>query len=221
MGGIAYFIGMTFLFGFLAVAVAMLPVSIYRIVVSIRRREPTGNHAGWLAYSFITLAAYGLVLCPLFMSARKKAENIMCIHNMEALGLGMLQYEQDNDEKFPPRHRWGDAIAPYVKPGEDFQSQKPEDIWRCPASTSTVGYAYNSNLPKSVDELIAPAEIVMLFEADANNRNVVAGSTQLPSRPRHPSLDNFAFADGHARSIPRADTNRVDWVNKPIVVGLP
>jgi len=215
MDGIASVIGMLLLFGFFAVAVAMLPVSLYRIVVSLRRREPTGGHAGWLAFSLITLAVYGLVLYPVFMSARISAQDMACVDNMKALGLGMLQYEQDNDENFPPKERWGDAIAPYVKPRDDYQSKAPADIWRCPSSSSPFGYDFNSNLPRVEDELNAPTDIVMLFESDVQSRNVSGGPSALTPKPRHFGHRNFTFADGHTRSVGQWNP-AVNWVNKPI-----
>src|ERR1700745_2652710 len=74
------------------------------------------------------IAILAAILFPVFAKVREKARQASCASNMRQLGLGVLQYIQDYDEKFPVvwdnRHNiastqtdinWGQEIFPYVK----------------------------------------------------------------------------------------------------------
>ena len=47
------------------------------------------------------IAILAAILFPVFAKAREKARQISCLSNMKQIGLGFLQYENDNDEGFP------------------------------------------------------------------------------------------------------------------------
>jgi prepilin-type N-terminal cleavage/methylation domain-containing protein/prepilin-type processing-associated H-X9-DG protein len=91
------------------------------------------------------IAILAAILFPVFAKAREKARQITCASNLKQMGLGLLQYAQDNDETYPldwfsPQstppntngicagmtdaagvqdglgcYKWMDAIYPYVK----------------------------------------------------------------------------------------------------------
>ena len=73
------------------------------------------------------IAILAAILFPVFAQAREKARAIACLSNEKQMGLGLLQYSQDNDEilapawfgypavTFPGAARWMDVIQPYVK----------------------------------------------------------------------------------------------------------
>ena len=69
------------------------------------------------------IAILAAILFPVFAKAREKARQAACASNLKQIGLGFLQYNQDNDEQFPGLYgggwpgyyRWMDAIYPYVK----------------------------------------------------------------------------------------------------------
>lgn len=54
------------------------------------------------------IAILAAILFPVFAQAREKARQITCASNMDQLGLGILQYVQDNDEMFPSGDLGGD-----------------------------------------------------------------------------------------------------------------
>src|ERR1700744_4258814 len=74
------------------------------------------------------------ILFPVFARARENARRASCQSNLHQLGLGMLQYTQDHDERFPagiPNSGaggandisgagWGESIYPYVKSAQIF-----------------------------------------------------------------------------------------------------
>jgi prepilin-type N-terminal cleavage/methylation domain-containing protein/prepilin-type processing-associated H-X9-DG protein len=47
------------------------------------------------------IAILAAILFPVFAKAREKARQTSCLSNMKQLGLGMMQYAQDYDERFP------------------------------------------------------------------------------------------------------------------------
>jgi prepilin-type N-terminal cleavage/methylation domain-containing protein/prepilin-type processing-associated H-X9-DG protein len=78
------------------------------------------------------IAILAAILFPVFAQAREKARAISCVSNEKQMGLGFLQYSQDNDEQLPPAwfgfpavgfpgvSRWMDVIQPYAKSTQIF-----------------------------------------------------------------------------------------------------
>lgn len=84
------------------------------------------------------IAILAAILFPVFAKAREKARQSSCLSNEKQLVLGMLQYVQDYDERFPdcrwPNNRaaaspitgastcftWSECIYPYVKNSQVF-----------------------------------------------------------------------------------------------------
>ena len=82
------------------------------------------------------IAILAAILFPVFAKVREKARQIACLNNEKQMGLGIVQYVQDNDEKMPwlinygekagaanEAICWRDLIGPYLK---------SEDVFRCP-----------------------------------------------------------------------------------------
>ncbi|BDI28234.1 hypothetical protein CCAX7_002850 [Capsulimonas corticalis] len=78
------------------------------------------------------IAILAAILFPVFAQAREKARQSACISNFKQIGLAILQYNQDNDESFPPSqvstsgmgnfttgYDWTYVINPYVKNGQN------------------------------------------------------------------------------------------------------
>jgi prepilin-type N-terminal cleavage/methylation domain-containing protein/prepilin-type processing-associated H-X9-DG protein len=88
------------------------------------------------------IAILAAILFPVFARARENARRSSCASNLKQIGLGMIQYTQDYDEKLPPGDasaagysgygfsdatnvlKWMDAVYPYVK---------SEQIYNCPS----------------------------------------------------------------------------------------
>ena len=45
------------------------------------------------------------ILFPVFARARENARRTSCMNNLKQMGLGVMQYVQDYDEKYPPGFR--------------------------------------------------------------------------------------------------------------------
>ncbi|RYX83372.1 DUF1559 domain-containing protein [bacterium] len=98
-------------------------------------RTPQVNHRQ--AFTLIELlvaiaiiAILAAILFPAFARARENARKISCMSNMKQIGLGILQYTQDYDEKMPPRANdigsWRVITQPYLKSTQLFS---------CPSNT--------------------------------------------------------------------------------------
>jgi len=143
------------------------------------------------------IAILAAILFPVFAKVREKARQTSCASNMKQLGLGIVQYLQDNDETFAmgnPNYGytggWAHPIIPYLK---------SVDVYKCPNDPThyapagggvwqDVSYAMNDSLlgdgnrdsggnnPRvtAMAALNAPASTVMLCEVfnatmDINN----------------------------------------------------
>ena len=85
------------------------------------------------------IAILAAILFPVFARARENARRSSCQSNLKQIGLGLLQYSQDYDERVTRswfgidkdasgvgRYKWMDAIYPYVK---------SEQIFNCPSDS--------------------------------------------------------------------------------------
>ena len=129
------------------------------------------------------IAILAAILFPVFAQAREKARQISCLSNLKQLGLGMMQYVQDNDELFPGSYYyglgWAEEIYPYVKSVNVYQC--PDDS-RTPDSNATnyypdkLSYVENVHIadypatsvelatPCNLSQLAAPTTTVLLYE---------------------------------------------------------
>jgi len=96
------------------------------------------------------IALLAAILFPVFARARENARRTSCQSNLKQIGLGLLQYVGDYDDRLPASayggvaadsnnstaYKWMDAIFPYVK---------SEQIFICP-SDSGAEYVYNRNI---------------------------------------------------------------------------
>jgi prepilin-type N-terminal cleavage/methylation domain-containing protein len=91
------------------------------------------------------IAILAAILFPVFAKAREKARQISCASNEKQLGLGIIQYVQDYDERFPDYagdYGWAGQIYPYVK---------STGVYKCPDDSNTaaspkvpISYQFNA-----------------------------------------------------------------------------
>src|SRR4028119_299121 len=81
-------------------------------------RRPT--HRGFTLIELLVvigiIAILAAILFPVFARARENARRSSCQSNLKQIGLGMLQYAQDYDEKFMPFRDPNNANSPFVWP---------------------------------------------------------------------------------------------------------
>ena len=125
-----------------------------------------------------------------------------CISNLKQLSTANVIYFADNDDRFPNRDSWRDAIAPHVK------SDRP---LICPIilkkkNPQIFGYAVNRIL-SNARYPVRPEVTIHLFESNNLSRNASGDLSSLPKPGRHlfPSdshgLNNVVYAGGHAKGL--------------------
>ncbi len=98
------------------------------------------------------IAILAAILFPVFARARENARRSSCQSNLKQIGLGILQYNQDYDERMPPSFSgnfpgyaaavpvgeaaWAVLVQPYVKSAQLFV---------CPSHTKSTTYMNRTN----------------------------------------------------------------------------
>ena len=122
------------------------------------------------------IAILAAILFPVFAKVREKARQTSCVSNEKQIGLGIAQYTEDNDEKFPSemyRYGWASQIYPYVKSVAVFKC--PDDSIAGNGSS----YGANTNIglwgngapafdAHALADFASPARTVLLFEVTGN-----------------------------------------------------
>jgi prepilin-type N-terminal cleavage/methylation domain-containing protein/prepilin-type processing-associated H-X9-DG protein len=142
------------------------------------------------------IAILAAILFPVFAKAREKARQISCASNEKQLGLGFIQYSQDNDEDFPATaaslarngdflgQGWAGEIYPYVKSAGVYKC--PDDSTQAPGPNNGVNYynvsyianlnllrtdggsATDPHLGQSIAAQASPAKTVILAESQGD-----------------------------------------------------
>ena len=93
------------------------------------------------------IAILAAILFPVFARARENARRSSCQSNLKQIGLGLLQYTQDYDEKFPVYIDGGGnvrGLAGYA--GRIYPYVKSQQVFVCPSSSvsnASITYAGN------------------------------------------------------------------------------
>lgn len=133
------------------------------------------------------IAILAAILFPVFARARENARRASCQSNLKQIGLAMLQYTQDYDEKFPQvvveataanvtasnPYGWADALQPYAKSVQLFQCpSETEGPTNDPTSTAP-GYSdywYNRMMSgESQAAIAAVSQTVMNGDGNGNS----------------------------------------------------
>jgi prepilin-type N-terminal cleavage/methylation domain-containing protein/prepilin-type processing-associated H-X9-DG protein len=183
------------------------------------------------------IAILAAILFPVFARARENARRSSCQSNVRQITLGIKQYVQDYDEKFPldtvdttngNPYGWADAIQPYVKNEQVFQC--PSDSASANAGTSPVGsgtdytdYFYNKNLSMQGESVLSYiANTVLAGDAAPGAANLALNGClnnttcgDAPNTPatltaaqRHLDGANYSFADGHVKWLKGASSSQ-------------
>lgn len=138
------------------------------------------------------IAILAAILFPVFAQAREKARQISCVSNEKQLGLGLLQYCQDYDERYPSGSDDLGKPSGIGEAGVGWASQmygyvKSTGVFKCPDDpTSTmsgtpvafaISYGFNDNAAGNTMTLAkfsSPAKTILLFEVYGGNAPITA-----------------------------------------------
>ena len=171
------------------------------------------------------IAILAAILFPVFARARENARRASCLSNLKQIGIAVMQYTQDYDEKYMHQHEdlttpansylWFQPLQPYIK---------SEQVFRCPSKTPDSSGAESDYLMNGFfahETALASfqnvAEQIMLSERADGIGDIdyhpwaPMGSSPLTTPPdpdefdnviehkRHFDGSNYLFADGHAK----------------------
>ena len=142
------------------------------------RRTQTGFTLIELLVVIAIIAILAAILFPVFQKVRENARRTACLSNEKQIGLGILQYNQDYDEKYIAGGNsygrgsgWAGQLYPYVKSTAVFRC--PDDSSNLPGTP--VSYALNAQFSPyngagtgsngiNLAQVTSPAKTVLIFE---------------------------------------------------------
>jgi len=175
------------------------------------------------------IAILAAILFPVFARARENARRASCQSNLKQIGLGIAQYTQDYDEKYPQIYAgnvcdggcdarkpggWSQLIQPYVKsvqlfacpsnPGNTSFSRNAGTYAGIAYPAIPQSYGPNRLQPESMSVVQSPATRVHVSEVTNNGGewDLDPPDNALASRHRsnHLGTANYLYFDGHVKS---------------------
>ncbi|MEN6547356.1 MAG: DUF1559 domain-containing protein [Armatimonadia bacterium] len=173
------------------------------------------------------IAILAAILFPVFAKAREKARQSSCLSNVKQIGLGLIQYAQDYDEKLPRHYYslgvahtlpdgrsssdmiWAEMIYPYVKNAQVFRCPSDSEALNW-ADAATYNYffnyypngsATNSLLHRSLGAINYPSEVVMCGDGASYIADPLAAPPQV-QRPQYwntPTGGSYIYDSVQAR----------------------
>ncbi|RYX83111.1 DUF1559 domain-containing protein [bacterium] len=162
------------------------------------------------------IAILAAILFPVFGRARENARRASCQSNLKQIGLGLMQYTQDYDERLPGRfqgpagelsetYSWRRVIYPYTKSTQ---------IFSCPSNTANVSWARDSadsNLGLAGLPLTGTPRFARSYVGNASN-SIISGTA-----PFNENLGlSIAAMPDVARTVLIAESGNVDFNNVPL-----
>ena len=129
----------------------------------------------------------------------ERSESQVCRENLRNLGISLMMYVADHDERFPIASNWCTGCWRYIE-------HRDAEMIECPASAAPYAYAFNAYLSGRHFGVGAdPAGTVMFFESSLGLKDGADHGESLCEPPRHPGGNNFGYVDGHtsARTTPQ------------------
>ncbi len=172
------------------------------------------------------IAILAAILFPVFARARENARRASCTSNLKQVGIGIMMYTQDYDEKYPytyyattPLETYASVIQPYTKSLQVFNCPSFLGAPYVGGSSQSVSYGmsvqfdgdriYTGKPAVSLSAIPKPSQTLLVGEGNEMRLVPEGGFTayDIPNRRpqyRHLETTNVLFADGHVKSMKTA-----------------
>lgn len=179
----------------------------------------------WLSGPLLLFA----IIYPVFKRAEENRGPSSCQSNLKQISLGVFQYLQDYDQRYPlvkmngtgvtasNPYGWADALQPYLKSTQIFQC--PSEVTSSvlatsgpfngqidPTAKSYTDYWYNTSLDGLEQKKIRFLASTLMFGDGSDGIDTTNARYNLnklpeawPPSQRHLDGANYAYADGHVR----------------------
>jgi prepilin-type N-terminal cleavage/methylation domain-containing protein len=181
------------------------------------------------------IAILAAISFPVFARARENARRASCLSNTKQIGLGMMQYLQDYDERYmvadhehTPAYTWFQPLQPYIKSTQLFKcpSMGGEATPPVPNTDYIINGFFSHGLSQAsfqnVAEQITVAERqknLPVFDYHPWSEDGAEPEFGNISKDRHFDGSVFLFADGHSKWMRFEQTLRPD-VRDPAANGI-
>jgi len=178
------------------------------------------------------IAILAAMLLPALSKAREKARQSVCMNNLKQIGLGLMMYAQDYDDRLPrndsgpgtdPRF-WPGRIAPYLGSGGKHNEiiAKGKWIFWCPSNrdyppTGSSLYHRSYGINKYISLVKLPTirrKIVMVLEVACMSFSITPTDWNYwPDviRCRHINQANMLWKDNHVSSSTKSQLSDSDF----------
>ncbi len=191
-----------------------------------------------LGCSVLMLGGIGLLILPVFTRSRENDRKSSCQNNLKQIALGVFQYTQDYNEKYPivamndngvtatNPYGWADALQPYLKSTQIFHCPQHPFVNNStrPAQVQARNYSdyyFNSRIAGVWQGKVSNiASLIMMGDGndglDYSNARYSKKMLPPPWRDdkyspafRHRDGANYGFADGHVKWLkPESVSNK-------------
>jgi prepilin-type N-terminal cleavage/methylation domain-containing protein/prepilin-type processing-associated H-X9-DG protein len=153
---------------------------------NLQRARQAGHRTGFTLIELLVviaiIAILAAILFPVFARARENARRSSCQSNLKQIGLGLMQYTQDYDERTPrvwfgawtgSAGRWMDVVQPYTK---------SEQLFDCPSVSPPARYKMRTDANRAYGSYV--------MNVVYNDGDAMPNGT--PDSPAGNSLANFS-----------------------------
>jgi prepilin-type N-terminal cleavage/methylation domain-containing protein/prepilin-type processing-associated H-X9-DG protein len=163
------------------------------------------------------IAILAAILFPVFARARENARRASCMSNEKQIGIAVMQYLQDYDERYMHQdegasYYWFDPLQPYIRSEQVFRCPSDSENPRMARSDYVInGFFVHSTASSQFDNI---AQQIMTAERangvgdidyhpwGASGLNTAPDSAEFDGhidKARHFDGANYLFGDGHVK----------------------